>query len=414
MDAVDSAREASRQALEGERLRSSRIIASNRFVGISIAFVFNWLLPVLWPAAARYQASIPLFAAYWLVAAGLFLVGRRSDRVARLFGLDVALLDMPAAFALQLRQVQRHHDVASAVLGVTYFALLTMAAAFAIDRRRIIVAAVIGTLLECSLLVVAGADVSFIVTVVLVMFGVAVASLYMTDRTIELVYGVAELQRRRERLGRYFSPHVAAAVEARGDAAVAGERREITVLFSDLRDFTALAEALDSAAVVELLNEVHGRMVAVLFAHGGTLDKYLGDGLMAYFGAPTPQPDHADRALACARGMQSALATLNAERAGRGVPALRMGIGLHSGLATVGDIGSPHRREYTAIGDTVNVAARMERLAKERGATIVLSETTHALLSSSDALRPLGHVAIRGRTDAVACWTADDSGHQAA
>jgi adenylate cyclase len=406
MEGGDSARETTRRALDAERLRSSRVIATNRFVGISIAFVFNLLLPTLAPTAAQYQGSIPLFAAYWIAAATVYVAVRRSDRIARLVGLDVSLLDMPAAFALQLPIFGHHLDVPSAILGVTYFALLTMAAAFALEPRRVVLAAVTGTVLEGTLLVVARADFSLVLTVALVMWGVAVACLFIIRRTIELVHGVAEEQRRRERLGRYFSPQVAAAVEARGDAVAAGERREITVLFSDLRDFTALAEPLDSASVVELLNAVHGCMVGVLFAHGGTLDKYLGDGLMAYFGAPAPQPDHADRALACARDMQAALATLNAERAADGEPVIRMGIGLHSGPATVGDVGSPHRREYTAIGDTVNVAARIERLAKEHTAAIVLSETTRTRLSAPATLRSLGHVAIRGRADPIACWAA--------
>jgi adenylate cyclase len=334
----------------------------------------------------------------------VFLAVRRSERVARLVGLDVVLVDMPAAFALQLPILGRKLDVTAGVLGVTYFALLTMAAAFSLDRRRVILAAIVGTLLEVTLLLVAGEDRSLIITLALVMYGIAVACLYLTNRTIELVHGVADEQRRRERLGRYFSPQVAARLDSGGDAGARGERRDITVLFSDLRDFTALAEPLDSAAVVELLNEVHGVMVGVLFAHGGTLDKYLGDGLMAYFGAPTPEARHADQALACARGMQAALATLNAERRARGAPEIRMGIGLHSGSATVGDVGSPHRREYTAIGDTVNVAARIERLAKEHAAPIVLSETTRARLSTPPALRPLGHVALRGRADPIDCW----------
>jgi adenylate cyclase len=159
-----------------------------------------------------------------------------------------------------------------------------------------------------------------------------------------------------------------------------------------------------------VLNDVHGRMVEILFAHGGTLDNYLGDGMMAYFGAPAAQPDHADRAVACARAMQAALASANVERHGRGAAPLRMGIGLHSGPATVGDIGSPHRREYTAIGDTVNVAARIERLAKEHALPIVLSDTTRRALADTPTLRALGSIAIRGRVDPVACWALDGDG----
>jgi adenylate cyclase len=392
------------RALADERLRTSRLLARIRFVGISVAFAFDWLLPALFPEAARYQSSLRVFGVYWLVAATVYLAIMWSERMARLVGFDVALLDMPAAFALQLSTRAAYSDPAAAVLGVTYFAVLTLASAFALEPRRIILTASVGSLLGVTLLLVTGADHSLVVMSTLVMVGVAVGCRFLTARTIELVRLVADEQRRRLRLGRYVSPQVAARVESLADESAPGESRTVTVLFADLRGFTAISDALSSERVVAMLNDFHTRMVEAVFASAGTLDKYLGDGLMAYFGAPVPATDHAVQGVQCALAMQEALREMNAERAVRGERPLCMGVGVHSGPVVLGDVGAPGRREYTAIGDTVNVAARIEQLTKARSASVLVSDETRHLVGDAFAFQAVAPLSVKGKREPIRCW----------
>jgi adenylate cyclase len=208
-----------------------------------------------------------------------------------------------------------------------------------------------------------------------------------------------EETRRRERLQRYHSPGVVDKILENGDEADAGfvtQEREITVLFADIVGFTALSEAMAPSAVAQLLNSFFAAMTDVIFRHEGTLDKFIGDAILATFGAPLAQPDHALRCVRAALDMRTALAELNHERN----LTLRMRIAINSGNALVGDIGAPKRREFTVLGDVVNTASRIEAYVTQPD-QIVLGAETYRLVRDQISARPLGAVQLRGRAGAV-------------
>lgn len=181
-------------------------------------------------------------------------------------------------------------------------------------------------------------------------------------------------------------------------AELGGTRREMSVLFSDMRGFTSLSERGDPEALVQQLNEYFSRMVDVVFSHRGTLDKFVGDMVMALYGAPLDDVDHAEHAVQTAVAMVEALAVLNRQWASEGRPTLGIGIGINSGEMIAGTIGSRQVRSYTVIGDAVNLGARLESLNKEYGTQIIISDATRRQLRTPRELRPLGSVVVKGKS----------------
>ncbi|OGI37419.1 MAG: hypothetical protein A2V91_04195 [Candidatus Muproteobacteria bacterium RBG_16_64_10] len=209
-------------------------------------------------------------------------------------------------------------------------------------------------------------------------------------------------QQATQMFGRFLDPRVVSGLLESGelDSAMSGQKRDITVLFSDIRGFTALSERRTPQQVVDLLNRYFSLQVEVIFRHQGTLDKYIGDAIMAFWGAPSDQPDHARRALAAARDMEQALLNFKVELGDEGKD-FDVGIGLCSGDAVVGAIGAPARRlDYTVIGDTVNTASRIEGATKGR-ARILVSEAT--VRAAGEGFRFVDHdwVALKGKEDKV-------------
>jgi adenylate cyclase len=226
--------------------------------------------------------------------------------------------------------------------------------------------------------------------------------------------GLAERDRVRDLLGKVVSPEIAAQL-LRSDLKLGGEERVVTILFCDLRDFTTLSERLAPTDVLALLNRYLDRMSLIIEQHGGVIDKYIGDAIMALFGAPVAAANAPERAIAAARDMARALDLLNRELAAEGKPALVFGIGINTARVVAGNMGSKTRLNYTVIGDGVNLASRLEGLTKDPayGTPIIVSEATLAAMQERPPARELGEVKVKGKTEAVKIFALSAKGESA-
>ncbi|RZM81818.1 GAF domain-containing protein [Leptolyngbya iicbica] len=216
---------------------------------------------------------------------------------------------------------------------------------------------------------------------------------------------ISQEKRMKTTLYRYMTPGVADRVMALGeDMLMRGERRDVTVLFSDIRGYTTLSENLEADKVVELLNAYFETMVEAVFTYEGTLDKFIGDAIMAVYGAPLPLQNHAWAAVQSALDMRHRLAIFNAERVAQKQPEVRIGIGISSGEVVSGNIGSQRKMEYTVIGDGVNLSSRLEGVTKQYGCDIVLSEHTYELCEDLIWVRELDKTRVKGKTQPVSIY----------
>jgi adenylate cyclase len=221
-------------------------------------------------------------------------------------------------------------------------------------------------------------------------------------------------ERARNNLSRYFSPNIVELLAAQDEPLGAGRRETVAVLFADIVAFTRMAEDMAPENVLALLREFHTRMTAEIFASGGTVDQYMGDGMIAVFGAPAASPNDAANALNCAERMLEALERWNREREGKGEARIDIGIGVNYGPVVLGDVGSEHSMSFTAIGDTVNTSARLQVLTRSLGTPLVVGDSVvRAIqaLSTDVAAERIGRLEdrgehhLRGRTSAVRIWT---------
>jgi adenylate cyclase len=215
----------------------------------------------------------------------------------------------------------------------------------------------------------------------------------------EMVDGLQERDRIKETFGKYVSRQVAEHVLS--SKGLGGENVQVTVLFSDIRNFTGISEKMEPKAVLDFLNMYFSGMVEAVMKHHGVVDKFIGDAIMAVYGAPDPRADDALRAVSSALEMRERLKVLNKLFREKGLPEIRAGIGIHTGAVVAGNMGHADRREYTVIGDSVNLASRLETLTKELQTDILVSEDTYLQVRDFVEAEPLRRITVKGRQQDV-------------
>ncbi len=223
---------------------------------------------------------------------------------------------------------------------------------------------------------------------------------------LQLTWGYVTATRRRQRLSRIFGQYVPSEIVSELDTGGAevsleGESRDMSVLFSDVRGFTTISEGLGARELTQLMNEFLTPITAVIHRHRGTIDKYMGDAVMAFWGAPLPDADHAGNAVRAALDMVAEMKALHPAFRARGWPEIAIGVGIASGEMNVGNMGSRFRAAYTVLGDTVNLGSRLEGLTKKYGVDIIVSFATAARVPDL-LFREIDRVRVKGKKEPIA------------
>ena len=384
------------RVLATRSLENERRVSTVRLISLALMGLSQGLISDLSGETPEFDGLRPIVIAVYAVFAvvAFFLVRRTNNNLVRARVMPLLATTVDVGFILLMDWIDLRHEGIQLEGTAAMLALIISYSILRYGADSLIYAAALAIAAFTTATVWAGQFAWGRWSFVVFAFTASTTLLWSTRKAVRRTF--VDLKRR-ESLSRLVAPKIVDEILAGREDNLRPTRRDVTIVFADIRDFTAYSESRAPEEVLRFLDDYFGRMTQLVQGHDGSVNKFIGDGLMALWGAPEPLADHAARAVKAALDMQKVMAEINGHREAAGEPPLRIGVGVHTGEVAAGMLGSSSHAEYTVIGDAVNLASRIEGLTRQHGAGVLVSAATWALLGGRFAGERVGEFPVKGR-----------------